>query len=356
MSADDPDQPDDEEAATPGWDAIDAALAPFYAEQEPVHYAPTLPPQLGGDQPLSGISIYRRREPTPHYHYVTYGFSDLFGDGEPGSEFSGFGFELTFRLATNDPASEPPTWPVDLLQNLAKYVFKTGNYFESGHHVNCNGPIALGTETDLGYVAFITDPELGGMETPLGRVEFLQVVGLCEDEFETLKHWKTEGFLKIIERQYPLLVTDLARKSILRDPALAAEVEQAIVEEGASQTTVFAMVNHFEQSGEEVRLRISANVIGDLLLMFDHQLANDHPCAVLGEKNIVHFAPAAHNEFRIADNELTLELSPPLREEIRRTLKIERGEYRWETLPHFVLEVVPTEIKDQDGNIVAVFG
>ena len=103
-------------------------------------------------------------------------------------------------------------------------------------------------------------------------------------------------------------------------------------------------------------MQLSANVIGDLLLMFDHQLANDHPCAVLGEKNIVHFAPAQDNAFHISDNELTLEISPALREEIRRTLKIERGEYRWDALPNLVLEVVPTEIKDQQGNIVAVFG
>lgn len=355
MSADELDESSDKDA-TPGWSAIDAALAPYYAAQEPLHYGPTLPPQLGGDQPLSGISIYRREAPVPHFHYITYGFSDLFGEGEPDSEFSGFGFELTFRLATADPHAEPPTWPIDLLQNLAKYVFKTGNYFESGHHVNCNGPIALDTETELGYVAFTSDPELGGIDTPLGRVEFLQVVGLCADEYETLQNWSTDGLLAILGRQYPLLVTDLARKSLLVDPDIVAEVEQAIADEGSSQTTVFSMVNHFAQSGDQWRLQLSANVIGDLLLMFDHQLANDHPCAVLGEKNIVHFAPAQHNAFRIAENELTLEISPALREEIRRTLKIERGEYRWDALPNFVLEVVPTEIKDQQGNIVAVFG
>lgn len=40
---------------------------------------------------------------------------------------SGFGFELTFRLKRETGESAPPTWPAELMQGLARYVFQSGN-------------------------------------------------------------------------------------------------------------------------------------------------------------------------------------------------------------------------------------
>lgn len=39
---------------------------------------------------------------------------------------SGYGFELTFRLDCDDilSSSSPLTWPAELLQSLARYVFQ----------------------------------------------------------------------------------------------------------------------------------------------------------------------------------------------------------------------------------------
>ena len=39
---------------------------------------------------------------------------------------SGFGFELTFRLRRAPEDRCPPTWPAELMQSLAKYVFNSG--------------------------------------------------------------------------------------------------------------------------------------------------------------------------------------------------------------------------------------
>lgn len=39
---------------------------------------------------------------------------------------SGFGFELTFRLKKQAGESSPPSWPAELLQSLARYIFQTG--------------------------------------------------------------------------------------------------------------------------------------------------------------------------------------------------------------------------------------
>lgn len=40
---------------------------------------------------------------------------------------SGFGFELTFRLKRELGETAPPTWPAELMQGLARYVFQSGN-------------------------------------------------------------------------------------------------------------------------------------------------------------------------------------------------------------------------------------
>lgn len=39
---------------------------------------------------------------------------------------SGFGFELTMRLKREPGETGPPTWPAELLQALARYVFQSG--------------------------------------------------------------------------------------------------------------------------------------------------------------------------------------------------------------------------------------
>ena len=51
-------QDDHDDTDTPGWDAINAALAPLYAGQEPRHFGTALPYTLGGQDPLDGISVY----------------------------------------------------------------------------------------------------------------------------------------------------------------------------------------------------------------------------------------------------------------------------------------------------------
>lgn len=53
---------------------------------------------------------------------------------------SGFGFELTFRLKREAGETAPPTWPAELMQGLARYVFQSGKiHFQ----VCCNESLSL---------------------------------------------------------------------------------------------------------------------------------------------------------------------------------------------------------------------
>lgn len=217
----------EEELNADGWAAIDEALEQLYGEQEQKHYGTAIPYMLGGPDPLNGISVYEVREPLPHWHFVTYGFSELYEKESEDPEHSGYGFELTFRLFKPATEDEPPAWALNLLQNLGRYVFNSGNVFRSGDYMDANGPIALEADTLLTALAFIADPLLPAIDTPNGRLEFIQLVGITNDELLAMQVWNTLGVLAEMTEHLPLYMTDLQRDSLLKLPAIAEAVRWA---------------------------------------------------------------------------------------------------------------------------------
>jgi len=206
----------DAEDAAPGWDAIDSRLEEVYGSKEPRHWATLHKAMLGGPDPLDGISAYESNAGgISHLHFCTYGYSELYYNEEAvGKYCSGFGFEMTFRLASPLPPTEEPSWVLNLLQNLARYVFNSGKWFEEYHWIPANGPIRLESETDIVGLAFTLDPELPPIESPHGTVEFIQAFGITSAELASLKA-KSRSSQEIIEEQRrlnPMLVTDLARR------------------------------------------------------------------------------------------------------------------------------------------------
>jgi len=198
-----------------GWLEIDKEFDNLYPNQEPKHFAPPLPYMLGGEDPLDGISYYESKKQEDHYHFITYGFSELYYNEEKvNGEFSKWGFELTFRLKPFDADNGNPTWVISMLQNIAKYVFKSGNWFEEFHYMPANGPIRLETDTDITAIVFINDPEIEKKQTPHGEVSFLQIVGLTTQEYEDIKANPEirEELVNKLKENNPLLITDLNRK------------------------------------------------------------------------------------------------------------------------------------------------
>ncbi|WP_276381722.1 suppressor of fused domain protein [Flavobacterium sp. H4147] len=198
-----------------GWLEIDKEFDHLYPNQEPKHFAPPLPYMLGGEDPLDGISYYESKKQEDHYHFITYGFSELYYNEEKvNGEFSKWGFELTFRLKPFDADNGNPTWVISMLQNIAKYVFKSGNWFEEFHYMPANGPIRLETDTDITAIVFVNDPEIEKKQTPHGEVSFLQIVGLTTQEYEDIKANPEirEELVNKLKENNPLLITDLNRK------------------------------------------------------------------------------------------------------------------------------------------------
>ncbi|HUQ00870.1 MAG TPA: suppressor of fused domain protein [Kofleriaceae bacterium] len=343
---------DDTGDQAPGWDAIDAAVAELYGDQEPAHVGTGIPWMFGGPDPLDGLSAYRAEDP-PHWHIVSYGLSELYRKETDDPAFSGYGFELTFRLSRTADEAQPPTWAFSFLQNLARYVFETGNAFGHGHHMNANGPIALERRTDLTAVAFARDPDLPGKRTtPHGSLEFLQVVGVTEDEYDAMRAWRTDGVLGVMARQNSKLVTDLGRTSILRDPQSARAVAEGTAADGSYCASLF--IDSLVVTG--TRVRLGANNVASVAAVLPGRLGFGRELRMASRESCVHFRPAGACALTTTDDGLLIELTAEAARKLAATLRPLRGEVRIPDVPELVFEIVPSHVKDRDGNVAAVVG
>lgn len=199
-----------------GWDCIDARLKDVYPDTEAKHWCASPHYALGGKDPLDGVSIYTTKGANKHHHFISYGMSSLYFDPDNCMEdFSKWGFEFTFRLKPLPEENENTMWVISLMNNLARYVFKSKKWFESGHFIPAGGPIRIGFKTSLTGLIFITDPILGTISTPNGKVTFLQIVGITDGELKGLQAnpsvEKVKSLSENLKLDNPLLMTDLLR-------------------------------------------------------------------------------------------------------------------------------------------------
>ena len=202
-----------------GWKSIDDSLRRIYGNTEPKHYGPLcgIHFKIGGTDPIDGASIYDSDGNIVHKHIISYGMSELYyNENKVGGEFSKWGFEFTFRLKPFEEDKGEPFWVIQIMNNLARYVFKSGRWFEENQFIPANGPIRLNTETKIVGFVFTIDPQLGTIETPHGSLSFLQLVGITENELKRLQANSTttevENLINELKKENPLLITDLNRK------------------------------------------------------------------------------------------------------------------------------------------------
>ena len=352
-------EPEDLEAS--GWEAIDKVLAPLYVGQEPKHYGTLVSYELGGPDPIRGISAYKRLEPVPHWHFITYGFTELFEKESEDKEVSGWGFELTTRIKTEPDAEEPPVWTLNFLQNLARYVFSTGNTFQSGDYMNANGPIATETDTLIRSVVFTHDPELSPIETPNGRVEFLQVVGITDDEEFAIRQWRTLKVLEVFKEHLPLFITDLDRASLLEKKDVLEKISAGASAEGSYTSHVFVDQLAWAERKSFLRepgidITLGARQVKEIIVLLKHRLPFGREFGLIGGEFEVTFLHGVENRYEIAGNSLRLEITPDTLTEIQAVLKPQEGIYSLSAFRGLVLQVRKTHIKDYSGKVVETIG
>lgn len=199
----------------PGWEAIDEAFAVRYPGVTPAHLASNMAARamFGGPEHLDGVSFFPN--PGGYQHLLTYGMSCLYVD-EPsfGGEFSGWGYEMTIKVRADSP--EDSHWAAESLGNLSRYTVTSKRWFEPHQFVGGGAnPLRVGSDSALTSYLVVPDTEVPGIATVHGRVDFLQLVGVTQAEFE----WMAEGGPararelagRIADDGNPNLVTDLAR-------------------------------------------------------------------------------------------------------------------------------------------------
>ena len=205
------------EQEAPGWAAIDAALARLYPRQAPHQYASQTAYDLDAPSPLPAVAVYEGVRPL-HWHFVTYGLSELFEKSSEDPNVSGFGFELTMRTPRGADETTPPAWPLRALQGLGRYVLERRQGFDTGHCAELGGSIAAGLESALTCLACVPDPLLGKIVTPFGSLLFLQVVGVTRDELAAMQRLDHEGVVNLLGELDFHGITDPARSSYFTDP------------------------------------------------------------------------------------------------------------------------------------------
>lgn len=351
-----------EDNVTTGWDAIEEQMIRLYGTQEPKHYGTMIPYMLGGNDPLDGLSAYKADKPLPHWHIVTFGFSELYEKESKNADYSGFGFELTFRLAREEHEEEPPMWALNLLQNMARYVFNSGNVFVSGDHLDANGPICLGADTKITALAFIEDAELPAVDTENGRVEFIQMVGITEDELEAMKTWSTLNMLEACQKQMPGYITSLSRESVLQDPAVYDAVQKGIERDGSSTGFLFVDQLLWEsgqssQSGKNPAvLTLGAKQTAAVSTLLRGRLLKQRDLILSGQNLKVVLLLGDKSEYEMTENSVRLILDTATIAELSQILGPKEAEIRLSAFDNLIIRVVKTNIKDQDGNIVSIIG
>ncbi|XP_052427949.1 suppressor of fused homolog isoform X2 [Carassius gibelio] len=240
----------------PGLQAIYGQCRRLYPDQaNPLQVTAIVKYWLGGPDPLDYISMYRNlgcpgQDVPEHWHYVSLGLSDLYGDnrvheftGQEGP--SGFGFELTFRLKREVGETAPPTWPAELMQGLARYVFQSENTFCSGDHISWHSPLD-NSESRIQHMLLTEDPQMQPVQTPFGHVSFLQIVGVCTEELQAAQQWNGQGILDLLREVHiaggPWLITDMRRGETIFeiDPHLQERVDKGIETDGSNLSGVSA--------------------------------------------------------------------------------------------------------------------
>lgn len=237
----------------PGMRAIYQQLFGIYRESNPivVQNLQKIWQFPHSNEPLDYIFIYANPgspegEVPEHWHYISMGLSDLYGDSrvhvvDPSASSersSGMGFELTFRLKRHEELT-PPSWPAQLLQQLAKYVFTSRNKFYDGDHIPWQKPLDGNEDTKIKHMLVALDCQLKKIKTVLGHVSFCQIVGVTEEELNRAQSFNVKRILNLLRKDPKTggvsLCTDMRRMHSVFDlfPQTLKTLEEDLDREGS---------------------------------------------------------------------------------------------------------------------------
>lgn len=203
-----------EEISAPGWDAITAECERIYPTQKnPKHYGCLISWRLGGDNPLQGISVYDGGD---YWHFITYGLSELYEKESEIKEISGYGMEFTFKLKKDNYEDEEKEirCVCNILEQIAKITFENNELFNEYEYLYTGQKEGVDSERKSNITGFITipDQELKEINTPNGKLKFIEFIGVTDKELKELVDKKLR--VKELYQKLNSDITDYHRKSV----------------------------------------------------------------------------------------------------------------------------------------------
>lgn len=196
-----------------GWDAITAAFEKLYpGQEEPRHFAALIPWRLGGNDPLQGVSAYDGGD---FFHLVSYGLSDLYEKEGADPDYSGYGLEFTMKLrkaGMGDESSELKC-AAGIFNALARLTFEKGEQFFPDEYIYTGQEQGVDFNQRSRLTGFVTTlDQAGTIDTPNGKVDFVQLIGATDAELRAVMDKKLT-VQELIEKIGEL--TDYTRDSVI---------------------------------------------------------------------------------------------------------------------------------------------
>jgi hypothetical protein len=189
-----------------------------------------------GRAPIEEIVAHRASGPTPHWHYTTYGLSELGEKTSDDRSLSGFGVEYTVRLVDDSP--EPPVWPMNLLRFIAYRVADTREPFDPRHSSNLPAGLLDQVSPGVEGLGFIEDADLGTVDTPNGKLTFVNVIPLARDEWWLVGAWDFDKYVDAVRARQGDLLWRVGRPSVLEGER-GVELRARARLDGSSQSVDF---------------------------------------------------------------------------------------------------------------------
>ena len=175
-------KPEEKEIEAVGWQAIEKEFQRVYPGQDnPKHYGTLIKWVFGGKDPLDGISIY---DGGSYWHFVSFGQTEIY-EKESG-----------------------------ILQMIARLTFTKGEIFQPFEFLYTGQTTGIDAKQKSNLTGFITvkDPTVETIDTPNGRVEFLELIGMTDAELKTLSNVSS---VMEIYKKLGSDITDYHRQSIV---------------------------------------------------------------------------------------------------------------------------------------------
>ena len=168
-----------------GFSAIENYFSKLHNEDvNPKRFYPKVAYRFGGIDPLDEVDVYICKD---YYHFVTYGFSELYEKQSNINDISGYGMEFTLMLDKENITDDDLEDLYDLIQDIAKATFDEGEIFKEYDYIDFGDNIY--SSRISGFI-IVPDPLAKEISTLNGKVKFLLLVGVTKEDIENIKSKK----------------------------------------------------------------------------------------------------------------------------------------------------------------------